>query len=312
MAFPWGIWFEPTQPVWRIVELARLAEAEGATVCLVADEGTTRDVYVTMTAILMETENLTVGPGITNPFSRHPVATAAAIATLHEAFPNRVWHGLGVGGSRVLEPMALDPKKPFTALREAVDANMRLLAGETVGSARLDWFKGEVPLALAGRGPRSQAFAAERADWVVLTAKPLADLSEEARRIRASGKAKIAWSAYLAFSEEQQQQVLAHFSYMAVDAPPDIRAAAGLDDERVEKVRTAMLAGDYETAVELLPLALVDAYAVAGSPDQCAEKIRSLRGCFDLFMLPINKDATAKEHILASAPVLRAAALEEM
>lgn len=311
MTFPWGIWFEPTQPVRRIVELARLAEAEGATACLVADEGTVRDVYVTMTAILMGTEILTVGPGITNPFSRHPVTTAAAIATLHEAFPDRVWHGLGVGGSRVLEPLAIDPKKPYTALREAVDINMRLLAGERVGAAQLDWFEGSVPLALAGRGPRTQALAAERADWVVLTAKPLADLPEEAIRIRAGGNAKIAWSAYLAYSEADRRQVLAHFSYMAVDAPPDIREAAGLDDERVEKVRSAMLAGDYETAVELLPLALVDAYAIAGTPDQCAEKIRSLRGCFDLFMLPINEDATAEEHIRASALVLRTAAAEQ-
>ncbi len=308
MTFPWGIWFEPTQPVWRIVELARLAEAEGATVCLVADEGTARDVYVTMTAILMKTKSLTVGPGITNPFSRHPVTTAAAIATLHEAFPSRVWHGLGVGGSRVLEPLALDPKKPYTALREAVDINMRLLSGETVGSARFDWFEGQVPLALAGRGPRTQALAAERADWVILTAKPLVDLPEEASRIRGGGNAKIAWSAYMAYSEEERQQVLAHFSYMAVDAPPDIRAAAGLDDERADEVRAAMLAGDFEAAVELLPLALVDAYAVTGTPDQCAESIRSLRDCFDLFMLPINKDETAEEHIRASALVLRAAA----
>ncbi|MCZ7532729.1 MAG: LLM class flavin-dependent oxidoreductase [Acidimicrobiia bacterium] len=310
MTFPWGIWFEPTQPVRRIVELARLAEAEGATVCLIADEGTARDVYVTMTAVLMETQNLTVGPGITNPFSRHPVTTAATIATLHEAFPNRVWHGLGVGGSRVLEPLALDPKKPYTALKEAVDINTRLLAGEMVGTAQLDWFEGEVPLALAGRGPRTQNLAAERADWVVLTAKPLADLPEEAERIRAGGNAKIAWSAYLAYSEEEKRQVLAHFSYMAVDSPPDIRAAAGLDDERVEKVRSAMLAGDFEAAVDLLPLALVDSYAVAGTPEQCAETIRSLRSCFDLFMLPINKDATAEDHIRASAPVLRAAASE--
>jgi 5,10-methylenetetrahydromethanopterin reductase len=308
MTFPWGIWFEPTQPVRRILELARLAESAGASACLVADEGTTRDLYVTMTAILMGTDRLTVGPGITNPFSRHPITTAAAIATLAEMFPDRVWHGLGVGGSRVLEPLELSPEKPYTTLREAIDVNMRLLRGETVGPARLEWFEGAVPLALAGRGPRTQALAAERGDWVILTAKPLADLPREAERIRAGGDAKIAWSAYMAYSEEERSQVLAHFSYMAVDAPPDIRAAAGLDDARLEKVRSAMLAGDFETAVGLLPLALVDAYAVAGTPEECAAKIRALRGSFDLFMLPIPHDATAEEHIVTAAEVLSTAA----
>ena len=56
--------------------------------CFVADEGTERDVYVALTAIV-EATGLTVAPAITNPFSRHPVATAAAIATLAELAPGR-------------------------------------------------------------------------------------------------------------------------------------------------------------------------------------------------------------------------------
>ncbi|MFQ5517060.1 MAG: LLM class flavin-dependent oxidoreductase [Acidimicrobiia bacterium] len=307
MAFPWGIWFEPTQPVRRIVELARVAEAEGAGVCFVADEGTERDVYVTLTAVLLGTSRLTAAPAITNPFSRHPVTTATAIATLHETFPGRVWHGLGVGGSRVLEPLGLDPKKPYTALREAVESNTRLLSGGAVGAAHLDWFDGSVPLAMAGRGPRSQSLAAERADWVIFSAKPLARLAEEARRIRAVGSARIAWSAYLVYDEEQRQRVLTHFSYMAVDAPPDIRAMAGLDDDRAERVRAAMVAGDLEGAAAMLPPTVIDVFAVAGTPDECVETIRHHRDHFDLFMLPLNDEATAEEHIHRSAAILRAA-----
>ena len=86
MSVRWGVWFEPTQPVRRLVELARLGESLGAEMCFVADEGTERDVYVALTAIV-EATGLTVAPAITNPFSRHPVATAAAIATLAELAP---------------------------------------------------------------------------------------------------------------------------------------------------------------------------------------------------------------------------------
>ena len=92
MSVRWGVWFEPTQPVRRLVELARLGESLGAEMCFVADEGTERDVYVALTAIV-EGTGLTVAPAITNPFSRHPVATAAAIATLAELAPGRVMHG---------------------------------------------------------------------------------------------------------------------------------------------------------------------------------------------------------------------------
>ena len=129
MAFPWGVWFEPVQPVARIVELARLAEREGAEVCFLADEGTDRDLYVALTAVALGTERMIVAPAITNPFSRHPVTTAAAIATLAELVPGRVWHGLGVGGSRVLAPLGLVPERPYTALRDAFELNRSASSG---------------------------------------------------------------------------------------------------------------------------------------------------------------------------------------
>jgi len=305
MAFTWGIWFEPTQPVRRIVGLARLAESEGATVCFVADEGTERDVYVTLTAVLLSTERLVVAPGITNPFSRHPVTTAAAIATLHEMAPERVWHGLGVGGSRVLDPLALTPERPYTALAAATELNQELLTGRPVGTARLSWANGVIPLAMAGRGPRTQKLAALKADWVILSAKALSELPATAARIRSTGRAKIAWSAYLAYNEQERRRVLRHFVYMALDAPPEIRAAAGLDNEKVNVVKANMLAGQTEDAVALLPESLIDLFAVAGSPSECAQKIGALRPYFDLFMLPLNDEAAAEEHIRVSANILR-------
>ncbi len=302
----WGVWFEPVRPVAELVELARLAEAEGASTCFVADEGTDRDVWVALTAIALGTEQLVVAPAITNPFSRHPVTSAAAAATLAELAPGRVWHGLGVGGSRVLAPLGLDPAAPYSALREAVDTSRQLLAGHSHGPARLAWVDPEhpVPLAVAGRGPRVQALAAERADWVILSAEPLARLPGTATRLRAHG-ARLAWSAYLAYDAVQRRKVLGHFSYMALDAPPEIRAAAGLDDDRVNAVREAMLAGRLDDAAALLPESLVDHYAVAGDPQECAARIAAMSAHCDLFSVPMNDVADSAEHIRRSAAILR-------
>jgi 5,10-methylenetetrahydromethanopterin reductase len=305
----WGVWFEPVRPVAELVELARLAEAEGAGVCFVADEGTDRDVWVALTAIALGTEHLAVAPAITNPFSRHPVTSAAAAATLAELAPGRVWHGLGVGGSRVLAPLGLAPAAPYTALRDAVDTTLTLLAGQHHGPAQLSWLDADkpIPLAVAGRGPRVQALAAERADWVILSAEPLDRLPETAVRLRAHG-ARLAWSAYLAYDDRARRRVLGHFSYMALDAPPAIRAAAGLDDERVTLVREAMLAGRLDEAAALLPEKLVDLYAVAGDDEGCAARIAGLAGTFDVFVLPMNDLEGSDVHIRRSAAILRSAA----
>ena len=304
---PWGVWFEPTQPVRRLVALATLAEGLGAEVCLVADEGTERDVYVALAAILAASETLVVGPAITNPFSRHPVTTAAAVATLAEMAPGRVWHGLGVGGSRVLAPLQLDPQRPFSALAEAFAVNRRLLTGRRAGPADLGWFDGEVPMAVAGRGPRVQRFAATEADWVILSAKAPADLPETAATIRSAGRARIAWSAYLAYDETERRRALRHFSYMALDAPEAIRQQVGLDELSAARVRRAMLAGRLDEAAEHLPESLLDLYAVTGTPAACAAAIAGLRDCFDLFVLPMNDEATCEAHIEASAAILAAA-----
>ena len=61
----WGLWLEPVSPVRRLVRLAQVAEAAGASHVFVADEGTDRDVYVAMTAILLGTERIAVSAGIT-------------------------------------------------------------------------------------------------------------------------------------------------------------------------------------------------------------------------------------------------------
>ena len=303
-SIPWGVWFEPTQPVTRLVALASLAEELGAEVCLVADEGTERDVYVALGAILGATDALVVGPAITNPFSRHPVTTAAAVATLAEMAPGRVWHGLGVGGSRVLTPLQLEPERPYSALVDAFVANRRLLSGRRVGPASLDWFAGDVPMAVAGRGPRVQRFGAAEADWVILSAKALADLPEAAATIRGGGVANVAWSAYLAYDDTERRRALRHFAYMALDAPAEIRRQVGLDELRAARVRRAMLAGRLDEAAEHLPASLLDFYAVTGSPAECAAQIAGLRGEFDLFVLPMNDEETCEEHIEAGAAIL--------
>jgi alkanesulfonate monooxygenase SsuD/methylene tetrahydromethanopterin reductase-like flavin-dependent oxidoreductase (luciferase family) len=94
---------------------------------------------------------------------------------------------------------------------------------------------------------------------------------------------------------------------MALDAPPEVRAAAGLDDQRVALVRAAMLEGRLDDAAELLPDALVDHYAVAGTPEACASRIASLADSFDLFVLPMNDVPGSADHIRAGAAILREA-----
>ena len=123
----------PETPITDMVELAVEAEALGFDRCWVYDEGlVTRDVYVALTAIGVATNTIRIGPGITNPYVRHPGATAAAIATLDELTGGRAFVGIGAGGGLTLDPLGIDRHRPVTSVGEMVAALRGLFAGETV------------------------------------------------------------------------------------------------------------------------------------------------------------------------------------
>src|SRR5690242_937218 len=73
-------------------------ESDGFDDIWVPDERLLRNVYVSLTTIANATERVTIGPAVTNPYTRHPATTAAAIATIDELSGGRATLALGAGG----------------------------------------------------------------------------------------------------------------------------------------------------------------------------------------------------------------------
>jgi len=274
-------------PVPELVVLARRAEELGAGALLLADEGIDRDIYVTLAAVAAVTERITLVPAITNPHSRHPVATAAALGSLAEMAPGRVVAGLGAGGSLVFAPMGLAPRRPFTALAEAVDVIDDLLAGKSVthegefrvSGARLDWAPGRLPLAIAGRGPKVERLAGERGDWMIMSGKPVGDVGALTRALRELGAGAgrppwIAWNPMLGWEPGHLELIRRHLSYMTVDMPNEWRKRLGVSEAVLGDLREALRAGGPERAAHLVPDAVVDTFAIVG---ERADVVRHLR-----------------------------------
>lgn len=273
----WGLWLHGIRPVPELVALAVAAERHGASAILIADEGIDRDIYVVLAAIAAATERVHLVPGITNPFSRHPVATAAALASLAELAPGRVVAGLGTGGSMVFGPMGIKSSRRYSTLRETVDVVGALLRGEEVTHhgefaterARLPWSPEPLPIGIAGRGPKVMALAAT-ADWLILAGKPLAkvrSIAEGARAAaQASGRARpvVVWNPAAAWRPEWVAATRPRFTYMTIDMPRDDRLRIGVDDETVDEMRRLLLTGGPEAAAHLVPDAVLEHHAVVG------------------------------------------------
>ena len=167
-------------PVARLVEHARLAEANGYSAVWVADERFYREVYSCLAQLAANTSKVLLGPCVTDPFARHPALTAMAIATLDEVSAGRAILGIGAGISGFAE-LGIDRRKPARAIRELIELIRALLRGETVdcrgevvgfdhGRLSFPPLRSAIPIYVASNGPLGQRVAAELADGVIMEA----------------------------------------------------------------------------------------------------------------------------------------------
>ncbi len=319
MSLPASVNLMPDAPVAQLVELATLAEGLGYRGCWVYDEGLqTRDVYVTLTAIAEHTGTVGLGPGITNPYVRHPGATAAAVATLDELSGGRAVVGLGAGGAMTLGPLGITRDRPVTAVREMVQALRRLFAGEVVDhqghafslrGARIGYARPDTEIVLAGRGRRMTALGGEVADGFSLSYIHKALLGEHARALRAAAgdrRFRIGYSTMVVTSDAEADEARAQLSFRLVDSPPDVRARIGMTEADVHAVREALASGGPHQAARHVRDGWLEPFVIAGTPAECGVELQRLmrENSIDEFQLPLLGASGAGELIERTASML--------
>ncbi|MFV0257622.1 MAG: LLM class flavin-dependent oxidoreductase [Acidimicrobiales bacterium] len=178
----------------RVAGHAAAAEAAGWDGLVVVDsQNLSGDCYVALTMAAQATERLRLGTGVTNPVTRHPAVTAAAIGSVHAVSDGRAVLGIGRGDS-ALAHLGRAPASP-AALEHYVAVLQRYLAGDEVpfdelgfaervappvdtlalahapDASRVAWLPGrraKVPVEVAATGPKVLAAAARTADRVLL------------------------------------------------------------------------------------------------------------------------------------------------
>jgi 5,10-methylenetetrahydromethanopterin reductase len=160
------------------VAIARRAERAGFDVISVYQDLLYQPAIAPLILIARDTERVRLGPAALNPYTLHPVEIAGQIASLDMVANGRAYLGLARGAW--LERLAIEQRRPLTALREAVEIVRRLLAGDRSGfsgeqfslaaGAGLEYepLRREVPLLIGTWGPKTAAFAGEVAQELKL------------------------------------------------------------------------------------------------------------------------------------------------
>ncbi|MCC7347073.1 MAG: LLM class flavin-dependent oxidoreductase, partial [Variibacter sp.] len=154
---------------------ARLGDRQGLSLWM-PDERFQRDPFVSLAAIAGVTSTALLGTGVTDPYIRHPLLTAAAIATLDEASRGRAILGIGAGVSG-FDALGIKRIAPATAVREMIDLCRRFWAGEKIEhagkhasahGAHLEFPARPIPIYVAGRGARILTAGGELAEGVII------------------------------------------------------------------------------------------------------------------------------------------------
>jgi len=301
--FETALWMPTDVAVSQLEKVARLADQEGYDYFLVPDEGLTRDVFVALTAVAQATKRINFGPAIINPYTRHPITSAVAMATLDELSGGRAFMGYGIGGSLVLGPLGYTIERPLRICREAIEITRMLYSGEPVNYAgdfftcndvRLKFDVRPIPIYFASRGSQMLRLGGELTDGQFLSGKAKFDLQRTRDEIMAGAqksgrKPKIFYAVHVAYQPSIIQDIKANYTYMIVDSPEHVQKKLGLTEEYIEQIRKTMISGGIRAAGDLITEDLLKQFIVMGDDEACAREIVRLMKeyNFNVFTLPV-------------------------
>ena len=238
----------------RLRDLAQTAEGLGYDSIWAGDHISYRnpilDIVVALSTFAAATERITVGAGIVLLPLRHPSIVAKEFASLDHVSGGRVILGVGVGGEseKDFEAVGVDPGERGARTDEAMRALRVLFRGHASFSGRFFSFEdieiepgpaqpGGPPLWVGGRSPAAIRRAAALGDgWIPI------------------------WVSVERFREGLAQ--LPEHVVPAVTLP----AHVGEKRHLYEHLRRRYV-GDFSEHV-------VDRYCVAGTPEECAARVR--------------------------------------
>lgn len=320
----------PEGSVESIVDAAVAAEQLGCHRLWIPDEGlAARECWVTLAAVAAATTSIGIGTGITNPYTRHPGVTAAATATLDELANGRAALGIGAGGALTLGPLAVERRAPLTAMRQLVTTSRALWSGETVdqegmtggfSGARLGYGRPDIPIWLAGRGPKVLRLGGELADGFILSFCHKELIGDHLAAIRGAADEqgrhhpRLSYMTILATTDRAREAARVGLTFRLVDSPDHVKARIGLDAETEVAMRHGLANGGPVAAARFVQDEWVDAFVICGTVEECRAEVNELvaRHGIDEFQVPVNDLDSATEDLALAASITRSGNLRSV
>ena len=282
-----------------LLECVDLAEAAGLGGIWGGDSPVLwRELYVLLGAAAARTERIRLGPGVTNPVTRHLSATASALMTLQELSSGRAALGLGLGASAVATVGAKPAR--LAELERAVATLRGLWAGGAQGLA-YGADQRRIPVHIGASGPRMLELAGRIGDGclAVVGLHPR-QLQAARERIAAGGPRdgfELTFWVPFAVAEDSTEAREDVKSYVARSLRHPLPAElTPLERETAERVKASYVYGQHLAPsaehARLVPDEIVEDWAVACTPAECRAQLGrlDLRPGERLAFVPMGRD----------------------
>ena len=292
-----GIELTPEHPVDDVVDLGVRAEAAGYDTVFVSSHYNNRDPFAVLARLAPATDDVRLGPGVVNPYERHPVTLASQVGTVAEQSGGRAVFGIGPGDPSTLSNLGLADERGLRSVLEAFRVARRLWAGERVThdgafaceNAGLNFaVPGEVPVYVGGEGPHMCRMAGKHADGLLFNGSHPDDLAwardrvEEGKAERPDDRGAFDLAAYASVSvsadrEAAREAARPPVAFITAGAAPPVLDRHGIDHGLAEEIGDLIGEGDFSGAFERVTPAMLDAFCMTGTVDEVAERMREVK-----------------------------------
>ena len=322
-----GIELTPEHPISRVTEFGTTAEAAGYDTVFTTCHYNNRDPFAVLTRLAGATEEIRLGPGVANPYEVHPATLAGKVATLDELSDGRGVYGIGPGDPSTLRNLGLADDRGLRSVLEAMEVARDLWDGQRVthdgtfhtDDAGLNFEPpGEIPVYVGGEGPHMCRMAGKRADGLLFNGSHPADMAWARERV-AEGIAErptdedeaaeaFDFAAYAsvsiaAESDRAREAARPPVAFITGGAAPPVLERHDIDVELAEQIGQRISAGSFSEAFELVTPAMIDAFCVAGTVVEAAERIEAVLEHADSFVVgsPLGPDPVEAITLAAEA-----------
>jgi 5,10-methylenetetrahydromethanopterin reductase len=298
-----AIYLQDAHPIREGMAFAQYAESRGFEAVWQAESRLVREATVPMAAFASVTNNIKVGSGVVDCWSRNPARLAATFSTLDDLAPGRVILGIGAWWDPLAQKVGISRAKPLRAMREIVTNVRALLHNENVtfngefvhfDGIELDYVYQErrpkdVPIYIGATGMQMMELTGEIADGVVLNYLVSPDYNKQAMEALQIGADKagrkmesIDRPQLVVCSVHEDRQTALDMAREMVTQylgqQPHIMKASGVPQSLLDKVGEVLTwpatHEQVEAASKLVPDEIVQMLTASGTPDEARAKVR--------------------------------------